>query len=68
LGVPVDDAPDAVLTQGEKERWESKTVCREWVAERYRVLLLIGDNFGDFVEAVDTTVTARRQRSRAYQE
>jgi len=57
-----------VLTQGEKERWESKTVCREWVAERSRVLLLIGDNFGDFVEAVDTTVTARRQRNRAYQE
>jgi 5'-nucleotidase (lipoprotein e(P4) family) len=68
LGFPVHDAPDAVLTQGEKEGWESKTARREWVAERYRVLLLVGDNFGDFTSAADTTLAARRQRSRAFRE
>jgi acid phosphatase len=38
------------------------------VAERYRILLLVGDNFGDFAAEVDTTVAARRQRSRAFRE
>lgn len=68
LGFPVDDAPDAVLTQGEKEGWESKTARREWVAERYRILLLVGDNFGDFASEVDTSLAARRKKSRSFQE
>ncbi|PSQ82268.1 MAG: 5'-nucleotidase, partial [Bacteroidetes bacterium QS_1_63_11] len=68
LGFPVNDAPDAVLTQSEKEDWESKTARREWVAERYRILLLVGDNFGDFASEADTTLAARRQRSRAFRE
>ncbi len=68
LGLPIDDAPDAVLTQGEKEGWESKTARREWVAERYRILLFVGDNFGDFASEVDTTVASRRKKSRSFQE
>lgn len=68
LGFPVDDAPDAVLTQGEQPGWDSKTARRQWVAERYRILLLVGDNFGDFAAEVDTTVAARRQRGRAFRE
>ncbi|MFB6230068.1 MAG: 5'-nucleotidase, lipoprotein e(P4) family [Salinibacter sp.] len=65
LGFPIDDAPDAVLTQGEMEGWGPKSARRAWVAERYRILLLIGDNFGDFVAQADTTVAARRKRSHA---
>jgi len=61
LGFPVQDAPDAVLTQGERPGWEPKDPRREWVAERYRILLLVGDNLGDFVEPADTTLTARQQ-------
>ncbi len=68
LGFPVDDAPDAVLTQGEQPGWDAKTARRQWVAERYRILLLVGDNFGDFAAEVDTSVTARRQRGRAFRE
>jgi acid phosphatase len=67
LGFPVEDAPDAVLTQGERDGWESKEARREWVAERYRILLLLGDNFGDFVAESDTTVAARRARGEAFQ-
>jgi len=63
LGFPIDDAPDAVLTQAEKEGWEPKTARREWVAERYRILLLIGDNFGDFASEANTSLAARRQKS-----
>lgn len=66
LGFPVDDAPDAVLTQGEKPNWEPKGPRREWVAERYRILLLVGDNFGDFSAHADTSVAARHQRSQAF--
>lgn len=67
-GFPVDDAPDAVLTQSEKKGWGSKQPRREWVAERYRVLLLVGDNFGDFAARVDTSVAARQARSGAFRE
>lgn len=67
LGFPVDDAPDAVLTQGEREGWEPKSARREWVADRYRILLLIGDNFGDFASEVETTPAARRQKSQSFQ-
>jgi len=66
LGFPIDDAPDAVLTQAEKEGWEPKTARREWVAERYRILLLIGDNFGDFASEANTSLAARRQKSHSF--
>ena len=66
LGFPVDDAPDAVLTQGEQEGWTPKAARRRWVAERYRILLLVGDNFGDFVAAADTSVSARRVKARSF--
>lgn len=67
LGFPVNDAPDAVLTQGEKPGWEPKAPRREWVAERYRVLLLLGDNLGDFVEPADTTLRARQQMAEQHE-
>jgi acid phosphatase len=67
LGFPVNDAPDAVLTQDEREGWEPKEPRREWVADRYRILLLIGDNLGDFAAPADTTLAARRQLSRSFQ-
>lgn len=68
LGFPVEDAPDAVLTQYERDGWGPKSARREWVADRYRILLLVGDNLGDFASEVDTTVSARRERSRAFRE
>ena len=67
LGFPVDDAPDAVLTQYEQDGWGPKETRREWVADRYRILLLIGDNFGDFAAPADTTLAARRTLSRSFQ-
>jgi acid phosphatase len=68
LGFPVEDDPDAVLTQGEKPGWEPKAPRRAWVAERYRVLLLVGDNLGDFVEPADTTLAVRQRRADSYEE
>lgn len=68
LGFPVNDAPDAVLTQGERPDWEAKDPRRAWVADRYRVLLLIGDNLGDFVEPADTSLAAREDMAEQHQQ
>jgi 5'-nucleotidase (lipoprotein e(P4) family) len=51
-GLPVDPRVDTVLSRGEREEWTSdKSSRREWVAERYRIVLLVGDDFNDFVPA-----------------
>lgn len=50
VGFPVRDDLDTVLTRDEREDWGSdKTTRRSHVARDFRVLLLIGDDFGDFV-------------------
>jgi acid phosphatase len=51
LGFPLTDDPDDVITQGEIPEWKpsDKGPRRTHVAERHRILLLIGDNLGDFL-------------------
>ena len=51
-GLPLDPDVDTVLSRGEREGWGSdKTSRREAIAERYRIVLLVGDDFNDFVSA-----------------
>jgi len=52
LGFPIDTTFDVVLTRGEREEWSrgEKTSRRNFVAEHFRVLALLGDNLGDFVD------------------
>jgi acid phosphatase len=51
-GLPVDPDVDTVLSRGEREGWTSdKTSRRKEIAERYRIVLLVGDDFNDFVAA-----------------
>ena len=51
FGFPLDDKIDTVLTAREKPDWTSaKGTRRAHVAAGYRVLLNLGDNFGDFVD------------------
>ncbi len=60
-GFPLTDDWDVVLTQGEKEEWTSdKGTRRAEVAKTHRILLLIGDNFGDFVDGISVSPEARR--------
>lgn len=50
LGFPLADDTDTILTKHEKEGWGSdKTPRRELVAKNYRIVMLFGDNLGDFV-------------------
>jgi 5'-nucleotidase (lipoprotein e(P4) family) len=52
FGYPVDESEDVVLLRGEKEEWKSsdKTPRRSHVTAGYRVLLMLGDNLGDFTD------------------
>jgi 5'-nucleotidase (lipoprotein e(P4) family) len=51
FGFPLDDKLDTVLTAREHPDWGSaKGTRRAHVARGYRVLLNLGDNFGDFVD------------------
>jgi acid phosphatase len=60
-GFPLPDASRLML-RGEKPEWASeKSTRRADIARRHRVLLLIGDDFGDFAAGVRTTVENRRE-------
>jgi acid phosphatase len=51
FGFPLDDKLDTVLSAREQPDWGSaKGTRRAHVARGYRVLLNVGDNFGDFVD------------------
>jgi 5'-nucleotidase (lipoprotein e(P4) family) len=60
LGFPNALDPTNYLLQGQRPEWASsaKTQRRAWIGERYRILMLIGDDLGDFVD--QRTFAARR--------
>ena len=61
LGVPLSASEDTVLVKGERPEWNvsDKTSRRLYVASRYRVLLLLGDDLNDFVNAKTKSVAER---------
>ena len=66
FGYPIDDMEDRVLLRGEIEAWGSdKGTRRAAVAEKYRIVLMIGDNLGDFVDNVDVS---EEERAKLYQD
>ena len=65
LGFPLDAQIDTVLTRGERPEWEAsaKGPRRAHVAQRFRILLLVGDDLGDFVADAGGTPEDRRERT-----
>ncbi|MGE0005059.1 MAG: 5'-nucleotidase, lipoprotein e(P4) family [Parvibaculaceae bacterium] len=62
LGFAMGDNVDTLLTAKEQESWGSaKSTRRAFVARDYRLLLLIGDNLGDFTDAYKGTIEERRK-------
>lgn len=60
LGFPMSEPEDTVLTIDETQGWTSaKGTRRQFVGERYRVLMLMGDNLGDFLDGSRVDVAAR---------
>jgi 5'-nucleotidase (lipoprotein e(P4) family) len=50
LGIdPVAD-PDRLLLRGERPEWASKTQRRAFIASNYRIIAMVGDDLGDFVD------------------
>ena len=64
LGYPV--TADHLLVRGERPEWEprDKTPRRDYVASQHRVLLVIGDDLNDFLNAHALTVEQRDARIR----
>ena len=62
-GFPLDANMDTILVRGEREEWKSsaKSARRAFVAQNYRVLLNIGDNFSDFTDDYKGTDAERLQ-------
>jgi len=61
LGFPLDADEDTVLTRSERKEWSAgdKGPRRDYVAERYRVILLLGDDLNDFIAAQGKSVEDR---------
>jgi 5'-nucleotidase (lipoprotein e(P4) family) len=60
LGFPLDDKVDTVLATRERPEWGSaKGTRRAHIAKSYRILLNLGDNFGDFVDEYRGTEAER---------
>jgi 5'-nucleotidase (lipoprotein e(P4) family) len=60
LGFPMGGNVDTLLTAKEMEGWGSaKSTRRAYVAKDYRILLLVGDNLGDFTDAYKGTIGER---------
>ena len=64
VGFPLADGIDVVLVRGERPEWQTsgKSSRRAYVAREYRILLLIGDDLGDFV--VDAAGTPEERQAR----
>jgi len=57
---PLAPDEDVILTRGEHEGWGSdKSSRRAYVAARYRVLLLVGDDLADFVTVARSSAEER---------
>ena len=69
-GFPIVEGEDTVLTRGERPEWKAsaKGPRRAHVAQRFRVLLLIGDDLGDFVVDASGTPEERRARTAPHEE
>ncbi|HRQ63980.1 MAG TPA: HAD family acid phosphatase [Xanthomonadaceae bacterium] len=61
LGFPVArDGSNLMLRGDPRAPAGAKGERRRWVGERYRVLLLLGDNLGDFVDGTDADPATRQ--------
>ncbi len=68
LGFPIDDDVDTVLTRNERPDWGSKKgTRRQAIADAgYRIILLIGDNLGDFLDDYKDTPEKRLELLQAH--
>jgi acid phosphatase len=69
LGLPVDLDGSNLLLRNEKPNWNSdKTSRRAEVASKYRIILLVGDDLGDFLTSATDTLEKRMELVKGYEE
>ena len=56
LGLPLDEDRDVLLMKNENGWTSDKVSRRQLISEDYRILLLIGDQLGDFIPLQEATV------------
>jgi acid phosphatase len=62
LGFPMGDNVDTFLSSKEQPDWGSaKGTRRAFIAKDYRILLMFGDNLGDFTDAYKGTLEEREK-------
>lgn len=68
LGFPLDPEVDTVIMRGERPAWDTgdKTTRREAIADDYRILVMAGDNLGDFIGEVERSVEERARLAERY--
>lgn len=61
LGFPISaDASNVILAGDPRATEHEKATRRQWVGREHRVLLMLGDNLGDFLDGIRTGVDERR--------
>ena len=65
LGLPLDTDRDVLLMKNENGWTSDKVSRRELVAKDYRILLLIGDQLGDFLPLAETTLESDSRKNLA---
>ena len=69
LGFPIAADATNVLMRGDaRAPGRDKGERRRWIGARHRVLLLLGDNLGDFLDGASVSVEARRALIAPYAE
>lgn len=62
LGFPLESELDTIYTRDEREDWGSdKGTRRQAIADSHRILLLVGDNLGDFLSDINQSVQLRKE-------
>jgi 5'-nucleotidase (lipoprotein e(P4) family) len=62
LGFPEINAAEEMLLQNERAGWtDEKKNRRQEIVQKYRVLMLIGDDLGDFIPHVKKEITAKKR-------
>jgi|TARA_B100000809_G_scaffold53653_2_gene49137 acid phosphatase len=64
LGFKFAKNKDQLLMKGERPDWTSnKTSRRSLIAEKYRILMILGDNLGDFVDSSENITSPKNRRA-----
>ncbi len=67
-GFPMHDRIRTVLLKGERATWTSSKINRrKWVAARYRILMMVGDDLNDFLPAKEHSPLVRKQMIENYE-